>query len=205
MPLPSAEYLNECFEYDKVTGDLTWKSRPVRHFHSRASFKSWDIQNPGKKIKPVPGCMRLKVTLDTRYFQAHRIIWRMVTGDDPGELFIDHKNRNPFDNSWDNLRLATDHQNIGNSSFRRSNKSGMKGVRKLNHGTLRFRAIIKMNGRQKNLGRFATADEAHAAYCEAAKVIFGEFWSDGCAVPESAHAEMMRRFEARKAAKEMFG
>jgi hypothetical protein len=40
-------------------------------------------------------------------------------------------------------------------------------------------AYIMKDGKRKYLGVFATAEEAHQAYCEAAKVAYGEFWSDG--------------------------
>ncbi len=65
-------------------------------------------------------------------------------------------------------------ENLRNMKRRRSNVSGFKGVH-FEKKSGRFRAIIKVNGRTKQLGGFDTAEAAHARYCEAAKQHFGEF------------------------------
>lgn len=49
-----------------------------------------------------------------------------MTGEDPGDLFVDHINRDPSDNRWANLRLATRSQN-GANSVRREKPHG-RGV-----------------------------------------------------------------------------
>ena len=48
----------------------------------------------------------------------------------------------------------------------------MKGVSRARG---RWRARIKTYGREVELGRFDTKEEAHAAYCRAATEYFGEF------------------------------
>ena len=46
----------------------------------------------------------------------------------PLVMHIDHINGNRNDNRFDNLRLATDSQNIRNQKKRKTNTSGFKGV-----------------------------------------------------------------------------
>ena len=87
IALPSQEELNENFNYDRLTGILT----RVSNGHTAGTKK------PNGYIQ-----MGFKGTL----YLAHRIIWRMETGEDPGELMIDHKNRIRNDNRIENLRLA---------------------------------------------------------------------------------------------------
>lgn len=31
--LPDREYLVQCFDYDPISGVLTWKNRPLEHFY----------------------------------------------------------------------------------------------------------------------------------------------------------------------------
>lgn len=88
--------------------------------------------------------------------------------------FVDHIDNNPLNDRRDNLRLATIAQNSRNAKLPSTNKSGFKGVT-LQKGRY-WRACIKVNGKTIHLGHFATAEEAYAAYCEAAKKYFGEFF-----------------------------
>jgi hypothetical protein len=53
------------------------------------------------------------------------------------------------------------------------NKSQLKGAWPTANG--RYRAQITIKGRTYSLGCFATPEEAHRAYCEAAKRHFGQF------------------------------
>jgi hypothetical protein len=95
----------------------------------------------------------------------------MHTGVDPvGD--IDHINGNRTDNRALNLRTCTRSQNLANSSVRRDNKIGMKGVARSGK---RFVAHIGINGRKRHLGIFDTKEAAHQAYLSAASERSGEF------------------------------
>lgn len=61
---------------------------------------------------------------------------------------------------------------MSNISRRRNNTSGYKGVSL--EGT-RFKAKICKNYKQIHIGTFDTKEEAHAAYCTAARELHGEF------------------------------
>ena len=84
-----------------------------------------------------------------------------------------------LDNRRANLRISSPAQNGANSRIRRDTRSGLKGVSyndaKCNRSKNKWHARITKNGCTIWLGRFATAEVAHEAYCEAAKRLSGEF------------------------------
>jgi hypothetical protein len=86
---------------------------------------------------------------------------------------IDHLDRNPSNNRWDNLRRATVSQNNANRRRHKNNACGFKGVSRTQYG--RWRATIFKNGRRHHLGVFSTPESAHVAYVTAARKLFGEF------------------------------
>jgi hypothetical protein len=176
--LPPQEYLRECLDYDPKTGVLIWKRRPIEHFKSVATYRSWNKQFPGV----ITGCPTnygrvLTVCLDRVLYGAHRLIWCLITGNQSPE-HIDHKDRNPQHNAWNNLREATRSQNMANSKQQSNNTVGWKGVKISRNG--KFEARITSNSTTyHHLGTFDTPEEAHAAYCKAARELHGEFWNPG--------------------------
>jgi len=76
-------------------------------------------------------------------------------------------------NAWSNLREATRAQNAANTGLNRTNTTGFKGVSPCKSG--KFRATIRVGGRQVWLGRFATAVEASAAYEKAIRARSGDY------------------------------
>ena len=87
------------------------------------------------------------------------------------EQVVDHKDRDKLNNRKDNLRITT---RTGNSCNRVANinrGNAFKGVY-LNAG--RYEARIKIARKPHYLGRFATAEEAAAAYNKAATELHGE-------------------------------
>lgn len=169
--MPDAAYLRECFDYNPETGELTWRRRPRAHFGTYKGWRMWSCRYPGAKVgrKDQKGYTYVKI--DHSGWFAHRIIWVLQTGDDPGPLQIDHCNCDKSDNRWGNLRLATHWQNRVHSPGWK--KSGLpKGVTK---SWRRFHAACKLNGRRHYLGTFATAEEASAAYLAFVRPEHGEF------------------------------
>jgi hypothetical protein len=170
IALPDAGYLHECFSYDPASGDFRWKERPRHHFLTNNAFSAWNARWSGK----IAGRTRRQISLDSRDFLCSRIIWKMMTGTDPPALVDHQNNKAPLDNKWENLRSATRPQN--NTNRRVTNSLGIKGVSQKKN---RFRAMVRSAGKRNHLGYFDTAEEAHAAYCKAARELHGEFWNPG--------------------------
>lgn len=97
---------------------------------------------------------------------VHRLAIRLMTGEWPAVgLDVDHINGVRTDNRWANLRVVTHKANIENQRGPRAdNSSGVLGVY-WDRG--KFRARIRVEGKSKHLGRFATAEAAHQAYLTA--------------------------------------
>lgn len=108
-PMPSVEYLNEVFDYRD--GLLYWKVRPESHFNNIRGWRSFNSVSSGKVAGHVHKSNGyVEVRLGKKLYKGHRIIYKMMTGYD-GELQIDHIDRNPSNNLFDNLRLATNQEN----------------------------------------------------------------------------------------------
>lgn len=90
------------------------------------------------------------------------------------DLEVDHINGNGLDNRRANLRSATHQQNLQNQRISSINKVGFKGV-SWHKRASKWRARITVGGRESNLGLFASAKDAHAAYVDASIRMHGNF------------------------------
>ena len=158
LPLPSQARLSDLFDYSIVTGELRWKPRSGCRTDRPA----------GTTLSPY-----IQVQVDRKSYYAHRVIWMLVTGQDPGSLEVDHKDLDGRHNAWHNLRLADHHQNMQNTKIRSNNKLGFKGVSMKPSG--KYIAEIKVRGERTHLGTFLTAEEASAAYADASARAHGSF------------------------------
>lgn len=160
----TAEYVRSRVDYDPETGVFTWKRRNgVRDW--------WNTKYAGKKagrLKADDG--RVTIKLDGKSYFAHRLAWLIVTGFWP--IFeIDHRNLDPADNRFANLREATTSQNCCN---RRGRPGWLKGT-SWHTAVNKWQATIGANKKKVRLGFFDTQEEAHAAYAAAATLYHGEF------------------------------
>lgn len=159
-PLPKLEELNETFDLNPAS----------------PSGLSWSINRGGRSGKRA-GCAgkhgEWRVELAGVAILVHRVIWMMSTGSDPGEMLIDHIDRNPGNNDISNLRLATRSQNQRNSTgwgrtsrFCGVHASPSKG---------KWCAQINSNKKRMHLGTFRCETSAAVAYDRAAILHHGEF------------------------------
>lgn len=172
-PLPSREYLLECFDYNAETGDLIWKTRPREHFTKLSAYNTFHANFAGKKAGcAYKGYMQLKLL--EKIYPAHRICWKILTGED---ALVDHRNSNGLDNSSSNLRKATTTQNRWNSNRKARTENGFKGVSKrTNVHSTTYVGEVTANGKTHYTKRFKTAAEAGAAREELARKLHGEFY-----------------------------
>ena len=125
----------------------------------------------------VVGCLDhrgyLLVNIDRRLYKLHRVVWLWMTGSWP-EGDIDHCDRDSSNNRWGNLRDSTKSQNLSNRTKQSNNTSGFKGVY-WNAQKCKWHAKIALNRKDIHLGFFDAIEDAHVAYCVAAKKYHGEF------------------------------
>lgn len=157
---PPIERVNELFRYDECAGVL------VRRIDCY-SAKAGDIAGTPTGRGP------LRVGIDGDRYLVHTVIWYMKTGVWPAHE-IDHEDTNSANNRWGNLREADRSQQLSNRNVAANNKSGFKGVC-LDKRRGLYKAEIQKGSYRKFLGYFVTAELAHAAYVEAAKILHGEF------------------------------
>ena len=89
--------------------------------------------------------------------------------DAPDNMVVDHINHDTLDNARENLRIVTSLVNSQNKKGANKNsKSGIRGVHWDKQRKL-WRAVLRVNGKQIQLGRFATKEEADKMVSEARK------------------------------------
>ena len=106
--------------------------------------------------------------------KVHRLVAETFLENPDGKKCVDHIDNNKLNNNITNLRFATHTENQQNVSISSKNTSGFKGVcfRKANN---KWRAQIKIDGKNKHLGYFDTIDEAIKVRQLKANEIFGLF------------------------------
>lgn len=156
------DILRKLLDYDSETGLLRWKV--YRGRLARAGSIAGSKSKSGYINIKIRGCLHC----------AQKICWGLHFGL-LTDLSLDHKNGIRDDNRIANLREATRSQNMANA-YGKSRSGLPKGVTRKNS---KFQAEIRCNGERTYLGVFETPESAHAAYCDAAKLHFGNFWYDG--------------------------
>ena len=149
--------LKKLIHYDPVTGIFTWLPRPWCPY--------WRMTGSVAGSKTSKGY--LGIGMNNVIIFAHVLAWIYMTGEPPDEG-IDHKNRNRSDNSWNNLRVATNAMNSQNRGATKANKTGLAGVHK--YGTRYIAQIASKDIGKKHLGVYDTAEEAYAAYISAKRL-----------------------------------
>lgn len=164
-PLPSVERIRDVLSYNAETGVFTWRKST-----SNAAPIGSKAGGPNSK-----GYTHIR--LDGRSLKAGRLAWIYVTGEDPGELEVDHKNRDRSDDRFSNLRLADRKLNCENIGTPKHNTSGTKGVSK--HAMSgKWEAYIYHHKRRIHLGRFRDIAEAAAAREAAESALFAGITKD---------------------------
>jgi hypothetical protein len=152
-----AEYLRIILEYDPKTGLWRWRKSNVR-----------------RKIDLSAGYVskeRRRIRIDGVTYLSSILAWLYMTGEWP-RMEIDHEDRNPSNDKWSNLRLATEGQQAMNHSIHSHNTSGITGVYQRGE---KYCARIKFEYKHIWLGTFDTEEDAIDARRAAEVKYFGEF------------------------------
>lgn len=151
------ERLREILHYDPGTGEFRWRTQD-------------ECEHRGGEIA---GCsMRSDywcIHVDGRSYRAHQLAWLYMTGE-WGRPLIDHRDGDPFNNRWRNLRVSDRLNSASHCKLRRSDRSVFAGI-SLDRRSGQWTARICNGKRVYSLGRFPTNEAAHEAYAMAARLI----------------------------------
>jgi|13_taG_2_1085334.scaffolds.fasta_scaffold14467_2 hypothetical protein len=140
-PLPPIQELQQAFAYDPDTGIF-------RHKHSRGRAARGSIAGSENTTGYV------RISFQRKNLWAHRVAWFLMTGQDPLQREVDHKDRDGSHNWFSNLRLGTPLQNCGNRLA--------EGCYRTPSNT--YQARICFEGRRICLGTYFTPEEAREVY-----------------------------------------
>ncbi|MGA2636598.1 HNH endonuclease [Methylocella sp.] len=157
----TAERARELFAYDPESGLLTRLVRTANR------TRAGDIAGSPRKDG------YLEVGIDNKTYLVHRVAFLIMEGRFPPHD-TDHENLDRADNRWVNIRPATNSQNQANRGVRKNNKLGVKSV-SLDKRSGKYRARIRVSGKQYTLLTSADPEMCAFAYELAAMVAFGEF------------------------------
>jgi hypothetical protein len=172
----SIDELQQLLSYNPETGDLIWRVRPLSMFTNENQCNAWNSRFAGKIAGKIHPNGYRRIGLMYAVYPAHHLAWAIHHGEEVAKgIEIDHINHNPSDNRIKNLRLATRRENSRNRRGAKNKTSKYKGVSYAPRSD-RWLAHIRINGKSTHLGSFETEELAHAAYCETAKKLHGEFF-----------------------------
>lgn len=144
-PLPPLQTLHELFTYCEDTGQLVRKK--TTSSRALAGQIAGSLNRDGY----------LRVRVNSIEYMVHRLVWKMVVGEDiPEGMIIDHIDRDRTNNRVANLRLCTPLTN----QYNRPSHEGVSYDTRSNQ-TLKKRWVATLRG--KKLGYYETKEDAFAA------------------------------------------
>lgn len=143
------ERLKHLLWYAPSSGDFFWKNPPAN-----------GPANVGNRAGSENGSGYLRIRVDGKLYQSHRLAWLFCHGYFP-ENDLDHINRDRADNRLANLREVSRSCNLRNTGNSVSNTSGIKGVF-WNKTEAKWYVSIYVGGLRRHLGCFEDITEAAA-------------------------------------------
>ena len=114
---------------------------------------------------PDPSRRYWRLRVFGKMHRAHKLVWLLNTKEWPTKN-IDHKDGDPENNDFSNLRQCTQRENNQNRKKSRNNSSGYLGVHwRKDMG--KWVAQISHKGKRIYLGGYETPEKAYNAYLEA--------------------------------------
>lgn len=139
------DYYDEYIDYNPNTGIAIWKKSPSNRV------------KVGDEIKSKDNAGYIQVSIKSKMYRLHRIIWFCEKGEIPKQ--IDHINGIRDDNRMCNLRNVSQQENLKNQKKRCDNTSGYSGI-SFNKSRNKWRVRIYVDKKEKHLGYFNTIEEA---------------------------------------------
>jgi hypothetical protein len=160
-------HLREVLHYDPDSGIFTWR---YKNGDTREE-KIWNTRYGGKRAGTIAPSGYLLIFTRRSSRRAHRLAFALMNGGFP-KLSIDHINGDRLDNRWSNLREATKSLNAQNRHVRsEKNPYGVHGITYYD-SVGKWRARIKVNGSEINLGYYDSVHDAVKARKNAELVYF---------------------------------
>ena len=151
------QMLLDAFEYRD--GHLYWKKKKY-------------VRKPKSPVGRLNKGGYRNVTLNYKCYYAHRITFLMHHGYLP--KFVDHIDGNKDNNKIENLRAATQSENLHNSKRNKRSTTGHKGV-KWSKQKQKFIGIVRSNYKEYYAGAYNTIEEAAKATIELRNKLHGAF------------------------------
>lgn len=148
------DFLKSVLDYNETTGVFTWK---CGNSHTKEGDIAETILNKGY----------LGICINQKRYPAHHLAWLYVYGKFPDKQ-LDHINHIKTDNRIANLREVSNRENHQNMPIQQNNTSGNTSVYYIK-SSKRWKASIKINGKDIHLGVFPTKEEAISARRNAEK------------------------------------
>jgi len=152
--------------------------KSILHYDPETGIFRWLTGDNGQIIGGIAGSSsggkRIRIGINGKQYKAHRLAFMYQLGRWPKNL-VDHKNRNPLDNAWKNLREATYSQNLCNTQ--RKSSTGYKNVYPQSNGT--YYVKICMHNKAVYERGFETVDAAFEYSKILRKQLHGEFSNHG--------------------------
>ena len=154
------EILKGRFDYSEKLGTLIHKEVSGEFNNYIGKVAGWkDVSKKGYWL----------VKIGKKAYKLHRVIWLWHYGTEPDK--IDHIDRNKDNNRIENLRTTTNSIHAHNKDSIHSKNGKLRGVTLTKSGT--YASRICKDYIHYDLGTYTTEEEAHAAYCGAAIILFG--------------------------------
>lgn len=157
--MPTLGDMKSHLRYEPSTGHFYW-------------LKTYHKHRVGSRAGSLDANGYWRVQVGGKVYKAHRLVWLFETEEWP-PADIDHINGVRSDNRFGNLRLAPNGTNAQNYPLHGRNRVGLHGVSWV-EARQSWRAMIRVDGKQRYVGIFRTPEEAHRAYL-AAKAKYHEF------------------------------
>lgn len=130
--------------------------------HRALSMLAWQASGGGRG-----SCSRYvshgyRIGSRVKHILMHHMIARWMGLEILPGFEVDHKNREPYDNQRDNLRVVTQSINGHNTGLYTNNTSGVTGV-DWHKSSGKWQASIRVQGRKIYLGLFTSFEDAVAA------------------------------------------
>jgi hypothetical protein len=165
MKIISKDEVLWLFAVDLHAGKVFWRNPPYNHPRLKGLEAGYARPSHIGKLYWI-------IKIDSYAWRRGHLIYLVSKGMLPKPT-LDHKDGNSLNDSENNLRVATVHQNAWNHKTRARQIELPMGVRLTGSG--RFEARIGHYGKQIHLGVFSTIDEASTIYQAKRRELFGEF------------------------------